>query len=138
MKTTKKVIEKLTEKHNLDGYEQELIAKLRKERPKLTTILRSVSSSGMSRQIDVYWLRGSEKVYLTALVSKIVGYSRNCKSRALKVGGCGMDMGFAVVYDFSSYIFPEGFRLQKSEQGRNNDPSPVDKDGGYALKQEWL
>lgn len=73
-----------------------------------------------------------------------------------------MDMGFAVVYNVSHAMFPDGFgvegttRLGKTIRstskaqaakhiqlgaefyGRNGDKSGWDHDGGYALKQSWL
>jgi hypothetical protein len=81
----------------------------------------------------------------------------------LKVGGCGMDMCFATVYNLGRALFPEGFGetltttgaasgkerrtrpISKAESarlvkagwnayGRNGDTSGWDNDGGYALK----
>jgi len=40
--------------------------------------------------------------------------------RVLRVGGCGMDMGFHIVYSLSLALY-----------GSAND-------GGYTLSQEWL
>lgn len=47
-----------------------------------------------------------------------------------------MDMGFSVVYNLSSALFPDGFKT--TGFGRNGDTSGWDKDGGYKLKQEWI
>ena len=49
-------LQKIKEKYNLDDYDMHLVKLLRKQRPKLYTVIRKVSSSGMSRQIDVYLL----------------------------------------------------------------------------------
>jgi hypothetical protein len=78
-----------------------------------------------------------------------------------------MDMGFAVVYDVSRRLFPDGFGVKcysdectfrpssKEEAatcndglekgitphkfyGRNGDPSGWDNDGGYALNHRWI
>ncbi len=151
MKSNKKVIETLTVKYGLNEWEAEIVSQLRRERPVLTTILRHVSQSGMMRHIDVYWLCGQDKpakwdqrryprnrIYLSGLIAKICDRRRAKDGYALKVGGCGMDMGFHVVYNFSSVIFPDGFRYRKNEGHRNGDPSKRDKDGGYALTHEWL
>ena|ERR1035437_1828097 len=51
-------------------------------------------------------------------------------------GGCGMDMGFHLVYNLGRTLFPEGFKVEG--RGRNGDASGWDKDGGYALKQRWI
>lgn len=59
-------------------------------------IVRKVSSSGMSRDIDLYIIKDNKPVYLTGYASIILGYSRS-KDRGIKVGGCGMDMVFHCV-----------------------------------------
>ncbi len=55
---------------------------------------------------------------------------------ALVVGGCGMDMGFHIVYNLGRVLFPDGFKVEG--RGRNGDTSGWDKDGGYALNHRWL
>lgn len=137
MKSHKKTREELQKKYDLTDWEADTVDILRRKRPTLHTILRHVSSSGMTRHIDVYLLDKERKLYLSYLVHKICGYPRT-KEGALRIGGYGTDMGFAVVYAFSSRIFPEGFKYKKTEHHRNGDPAPVDKDGGYGLHQEWL
>lgn len=99
------------------------------------TVLRHVSQSGMTRGIDVYVLgmekRGDREVpvpiWITGYVGHAIGDPQPLdyweKSRGLKIGGCGMDMGFHVVYSLSRVLFPEG------HDG---------KDGGYALKHAWI
>ncbi len=134
------------------------------------TIIRNVSRSGMSREIGVVIMSadGSQVTDLhpNYLVSKACGY-RMGKRDGLIVGGCGMDMGFSVVYDLGHKLFPDGFGIwpnggedmpktgtferpktaaraaeMVSEgfkfHGRNGDASGWDNDGGYALKQRWL
>jgi len=84
------------------------------------------------------------------------------KNGGVRVGGCGMDMGFYLVYEVSRKLFPDGFgelgkmplgheiRPATKEDaikaigkgatfwGRNGDTSGWDNDGGYAIKQRWL
>jgi len=97
------------------------------------TILRHVSRSGMTRGIDCYLIADNRPVWITGYVGHAIGspqpeeYWR--KSMGLKVGGCGMDMGFHVVYTLSRVLFPEGSHA--AIQTHNGD-------GGYALKHEWL
>lgn len=75
------------------------------------TVLRKVSSNGMSRQIDCYVIQDSRPRWITGLVAKACGYRRADKGHGpLQVGGCGMDMGFSVVYDLSSALFRDGFK----------------------------
>ena len=75
------------------------------------TILRRVSPSGMTRHLDVFVLRENEPYRLTWNVCKALGYSYDRKQEALKIGGCGMDMGFAVVYDLGLVLFKKGNAL---------------------------
>ena len=120
-------------------------------------ILRHVSRSGMSREISFRTV-DRDITYLFALV----GDYRRGKSDGLKVTGCGMDMGFAVVYDVSRRLYPDGFGIKgegplgheirpdtkehaaKAVEtgvkfyGRNGDGSGWDNDGGYALNYRWI
>ena len=138
MRTTNQIIEDLKEKYALNEWECDLIKKLRQQRPKLHTQLNHVSNSGMFRLISVKWIKNGDYLTLDYLVSKVTGYKQDNKRNGLRVTGCGMDMGFAVVYDFSNVIFPDRFKYRKNEWHRNNDPSPIDRNGGYASKQAWL
>jgi hypothetical protein len=102
------------------------------------TVIRKVSTSGMSRKIDLYTFKDNRKIYLTGYAAVLLGYSRDIRSGALSVSGCGMDMGFHVVYSLSRVLFPDGFKLAEGQRGRNGDMSGYDNDGGYALRQEWI
>jgi hypothetical protein len=78
------------------------------------TILRHVSRSGMLRVISVI-APGFNDV--TWRVAKVLGWSTDARhSDGLRVGGCGMDMGFHTVYNLSSKLW----------------------DDGYAIKQTWI
>lgn len=109
------------------------------------TKLDSVSSSGMSRVISVYIARmGDDRYYLGAIphivnISYLVGKATErslTNSGGVRARGCGMDMGFELIYTLSRKLFPEGFKV--TGRGRNGDTSGWDNDGGYALKQVWL
>lgn len=102
------------------------------------TIVRKVSSSGMSRQISTFIRSKAGIINLDWYVANALEYKREPKHGALKIGGCGMDMGFHVVYNLGRKLYPNGFKLAKNQHGRNGDKSGIDTDGGYALKQEWL
>ena len=80
--------------------------------------MRSVSKSGMSRVIDFYTIENNKPLSLTHLIGKACDY-RMAKNGGLVVKGCGMDMGFHVVYVVSS-ILHSGDR------------------GGYEIKHEWM
>lgn len=133
------------------------------------TVLRHVSSTGMSRSIDCYVFRPRrpgarecEPMYLSGLVAHAIGYPFDERRGGVKIGGCGMDMGFAIVNHLSTVLFnsPEGKRhslrkktltsaeydnLPESRKrcyGRQNN-APGDRDyhlmdRGYWLNQRWL
>jgi len=110
---------------------------------KVHIICRHVASSGMSRRMDFYLVRKSQLIYITGHVADITGYKQHHRDGALKVSGCGMDMGFAVVYDLSRRLFPRGYYLQKGDWPRNNDETikatGIDASGGgYALTHQWI
>lgn len=121
------------------------------------TVLRHVSRSGMMRHIDVYAILDGEPRWLSGYVSKATGIPR--VKDALKVGGCGMDMGFHVVYTLSHALYGKGYGCIGSGCPSNdhNNPGPRrddytphvaseepgnysnwHRDGGYALRHSRL
>ena len=86
------------------------------------TVLRHVSASGMSRRIDLYAIKGNRPVYLTGYAARAMDYPAP-KDRGITVQGCGMDMGFHLVYNLSMSLFC---------------PKKYDHDAAYALKHEWI
>lgn len=103
---------------------------------RIYTAVTHVAKSGLSRSIKVFVMVDNKPDNITNLVSKICGYRLDEKNGGVKVSGCGMDMGFSVVYDLSYQLFREGYATNGI--GRNGNTSGWDKDGGYALKQSWL
>ena len=111
------------------------------------TILRHVSRSGMSRLIDCYVIVNNRPQWISYHVAQACGYSLAEKNgdRCIRVGGCGMDMGFSIVYNLSSVLFPvytctgEGCRSNDHVNGdRDYTVGKKHSDGGYALHQEWI
>ena len=123
------------------------------------TICDHVSSSGMSRAIRVIVLKTEgdrvTDLHPNWLVGKALGLrhwrQRGHERDALVVGGCGMDMGFHLVYELSSVLFPEGFGCigagcpsnDHSNGDRDHTPHSAEaphwhNSGGYALRQRWL
>lgn len=95
-----------------------------KEGDRVYTVVRHVSASGMSRDLSLYVARGGEIMNITYYAAHALGWrlvERN-GYRALRVSGCGMDMGFHTVYTLSRVLFRDA----------------VEGDAGYSLKQEWL
>lgn len=115
-------------------------------------VLRHVSSSGMSRRIDFYHInRKGEMIYLSGYISTACGITRSRTKDGLVVSGCGMDMGFHVVYELARTLWPKGCPCI-GKKCRSNDHSNGDRDytphtkskphmhddGGYALRHEWI
>lgn len=89
------------------------------------TKINHVSKSGMSRAISCYIIVDNRPVKIDYLICKVLEVAKfDTKHGGAKVGGCGMDMGFDLVYRLSRKLF-------ESAPGHPTD-------GGYNLKQEWL
>jgi hypothetical protein len=130
-------------------------------------VLRHRSASGMSRVIDFKTVdcsdQGAKRFpdrvgHVGWLTAKATGYSYDQKREGVKVGGCGMDMGFAVVYDLAAALYGDGYEClgdgsrcpsnwhinsYEDEQGVTH-PAPFYERStephrdGYALKHRWL
>lgn len=157
-----------------DAERQEAVEKLRewiKPGDTVYTIVRHVSRSGMQREIGIVLLskedRGMVDLHPNYLVAKALG-ERQGKRDGIIVGGCGMDMGFRLVYNLSRTLFGgkgefgcigEGCpsndhgngdrdytpHMSEAERTGGADGKPctchrehLHSDGGYALKQRWL
>jgi hypothetical protein len=94
------------------------------EKTTIYTITRHVSASGMSRNISAFCIKNNEIVELDYFIGRITGF-KHSKNGGLIIKGCGMDMGFHLVYTLSRALY------------ENNIQRP-DNDGGYILNQKWL
>lgn len=86
------------------------------------SVLRHVSASGMQRRIDFYVIKENKPRYLSGYMEAI-GLGRLHDKGGLVVNGCGMDMGFDLVYNLSRMVF----------KGDSQERDP-----GYKLHHEWL
>ena len=119
------------------------------------TVLRNVSRSGMTRSIDVYSMKcdggAFSKRWLSRLVAKAIDTTFDERREAVKVGGCGMDMGYHIVNCLGYELYPDGFECTGcDERGHDrcpsNDHSNGDRSykphhhnsGGYAFHHEWI
>ena len=95
-----------------------------KEGQTVYTSVKSVSSSGMSRTMSLYVVDGDRIQNITYYVAQALEWPLVEKngSRVLRVGGCGMDMGFHTVYTLARVLFAVS----------------VEGDAGYSLRHEWL
>jgi hypothetical protein len=92
------------------------------ERATVYTILRRVSSSGMTRHISLKIAQGGEIYDITYTAALALGDKLHDVNgfNTLKVNGCGMDMGFHLVYSLSSVLFHGEERA------------------GYKIAQRWM
>ena len=111
----------------------ENLAELLKPGDTVYTCVRHVARSGMSRDIDLYVMRDNEPRWISYWVSQALGYPLAKHDRGIKIGGCGMDMGFHLVYNLGRRLWPNG--TPKPHGRRNGEP---DSDGGFALTHRWL
>jgi len=90
--------------------------------PTLYTSLKHVSSSGMSRDMKVLAVVEGQIIDVTWYVGKLdIGTVKERNGqRVLRVGGCGMDMGFHVVYSVSAVLY--GYEER----------------GAYTIRHEWI
>src|SRR6185369_5751974 len=100
------------------------------------TVLRHVSRSGMMRRIDLYANNpDGGLIYLSGYAAGALDYPR--PDNGIKVSGCGMDMGFHLVYNLSRTIFSDGFTCTGRDKHPNRCPSNDHSNGdrNYAPHQ---
>jgi hypothetical protein len=117
------------------------------------TILRHVSRSGMVRDISAIATVDGEPFDITYWVSRAL-IARIADGGGIRRGGCGMDMGFDLVYSLSRTLYRDGFYCIGESTDRDRTCPSNDhfndrgvrnyshfrhhSDGGYALRQRWL
>ena len=85
----------------------------------------------------------NEPIEITYSVGIALGYRYD--GQGVAISGAGMDMGFELVYQLGSALWPQGFECP-GVGCRANDHTNGDRDysphhhhdGGYALRQVWL
>jgi len=98
------------------------------------TVLRHTSRSGGMRVIDCFIILEDTPYCISHLVSKVLDLKLHKQHYGVVINGCGMDMGFHLIYSLSSVLF----------NGYNREALPkalkdfYDKDAGYILRQEWF
>lgn len=123
---TKKTTKKEQKALDMAYAREQLLTHYVSEGDTVYTVLRSVSSSGMSRTISLKVAKDGKILDLTYYASIVLDWPlvEVNGSRALRVGGCGMDMGFHTVYTLSSVLFRE-------------EGEKMHCDAGYALNHAW-
>lgn len=119
---------RLSAKEGRAAYVAQSKAELRQLAPTGATIycvLRDVSRSGMSRRISFYVIQDNRPRCIDYLIEVLGtgGAKRHGNKDGLVVPGCGMDMGFHVVYSLARSLHSD---------------APGSGDAGYALQHSWL
>jgi hypothetical protein len=122
--TAKKMTKKEEKALDVAYAREQLLTHYVSEGDTIYTVSRSVSSSGMSHKISLKVARDGKILDLTYYASIVLDWPlvEVNGSRALRVGGGGMDMGFHTVCTLSRVLF--------REEGNT-------KDAGYALNHAW-
>jgi hypothetical protein len=120
----KKMSKKAQKELDIQYAREQLLTHYVSEGDTVYTVLRSVSSSGMSRTLSLKVAKEGKILDLTYYAGTVLDWPivEVNGSRALRVGGCGMDMGFHTVYTLSRVLF--------REEGNT-------KDAGYSLNHAW-
>ena len=115
---------------------QEALEKLKswiKKGDTLHTTTKHVSRSGMMRHISVKHLKATDNPERPVNVSnydyhvaRVLDLPEAPNYQGVKIGGCGMDMGFHLVYSLSRALF------------KDEPKGESDRDHGYWINQEWL
>ena len=100
----------------------------------LHTTVRHVSKSGMMRYITTRHLKQNLSIHGRPVrvsnydyhIARVLDLPLAPNYEGVKIGGCGMDMGFHLVYSLSRELF------------RDEPKGESDRDRGYWIKQEWL
>jgi len=116
------------------------------------TILKHRSRSGMMRVIDVVVQRRGGPESISGYAAEALDW-RLDKRGEVRVEGCGMDMGWHLVYVLASTLYPDGFTCIGEGRGArrgkscpasdhvngDRDYTPhLHRNGGYALRHQWL
>lgn len=94
--------------------------------------LESVSASGMTRRISLFVVDKGDLVRINHTAATLTGRKLSDKG-GIVCNGCGMDMGFDLVYALGRALWPLGTVAPHGT--RNGQP---DFDGGYALRHSWI
>ena len=68
----------------------------------------------MTRIIQVINIKKNEPYYNAYKISQLLDYKHAEKDgdMGVKVGGCGMDMGFHLIYNLSSVLYKDGYAIK--------------------------
>lgn len=91
----------------------EFLRKFLRRGATIYTVLRHVSSSGTCRFIDLYVVEKNEPIRLTWSASVMLDWTYSRQREALRVNGCGIDVGFQAVYTLAGLVLGDGNALNQ-------------------------
>ena len=121
------------EKEKMEAVEH--LKTLVKDGDTVYTVLRYVSSSGMSRRIDLFKIEVDKHTgkpymaYLSEWAARAMGRRLDRKG-GIVITGCGMDMGFALVDSLQAVVF--GYDIKEDDNGCKSYHLRGQ------LRQEWI
>jgi len=94
-----------------------------------------VSKSGMYRTIKNMIIIDGTLRNIDWQIARVMDYVTP-KEDGLGVTGCGMDMGFDIVYNLGRTLYPKGDG--KTLTHRNGEKNTLEYDGGYLITPRWV
>lgn len=121
---TKTLSQKKLSKEEIASARDQLLEYFKQDNRVYTRLMR-VSSSGMYRVMSLHIARDNQILNITWLASRVLGSTLKDVDGSWGIGrsGCGMDMGFDLVYNLSMKLYC---------------PGNYDHDSAYRLKHEWI
>lgn len=114
----------------------EALTRLRNLLPPGTTVyttVKHVSRSGMHRLISAYVVHDGAPQWLDGYIDSAGVFTCDRKRSGLRVGGCGMDAGFHVVYELGQVLYPGGFGcIGRKQESANEKWAPE------LYKTQWI
>jgi hypothetical protein len=120
---TTKIMGKTITKEEITEQREKLKSLIESNGMRVHTVLRHVSKSGMYREISPLVIGKDGTIsHIAYAVACVTGmrYTEKNGHNSIGISGCGMDMGFALVYDLSSTLYPDEER------------------GAYKISQDWI
>ncbi|WAA19710.1 hypothetical protein SEA_DALILPOP_83 [Gordonia phage Dalilpop] len=101
----------------------------------VVTIVKHVTASGMGRTIQPVTVYNGEVFNLTGYVARVVGWKVDTDRGGVYVQGCGMDMGFHLVYSLARVIYGhlDTDEIENLMKGTGNT-----RDAGYLLNHRGI
>jgi len=98
-------------------------------------VLRHRSRSGMMRVIDLFVIRKGGLRRISWSAAKALGWTYNRKHDGITADGCGMDMGFHLVYSLAQAVYGD---TRKHKAWARKQSEHGTRSAGYMLRSRWV